>query len=71
MTPIVCIFSLLVLVSCLRMQLSQQAKRQQRQSTWPMRLTLGRVATADPGDVVPAASVTPRRPPNVLWDLDD
>jgi hypothetical protein len=71
MTPIVCIFSLLVLVSCLRMQLSHQAKRRQRQSTWPTRLTLGRAATAHSGDVVPAARVAARRSPNVIWDLDD
>jgi hypothetical protein len=35
MTSLVCIFSLLVLVSCLRVQLSHQARRQQRQSTSP------------------------------------
>jgi hypothetical protein len=35
MASLVCLFSLLVLLSCLRMQLSHQARRQQRQSTSP------------------------------------
>jgi hypothetical protein len=39
MTLLVCIFSLLVLVTCLRVQLSHQARRQQRQSTSPAQVT--------------------------------
>jgi hypothetical protein len=46
MTSLVCIFSLLVLVSCLRVQLSHQARRQRRQGTSPAYVTRPTTATA-------------------------
>jgi hypothetical protein len=58
MTSLVCIFSLLVLVSCLRVQLSHQARRQRRQGTSPAHVTRPTTATAHIGD---AASVTDLR----------
>jgi hypothetical protein len=51
MTLLACIFSLLVLVSCLRVQLSHQARRHQRQSTSPAYVTRPTTATAPVGDV--------------------
>ena len=56
MTSLVCIFSLLVLVSCLRVQLSHQARRQQRHSTSPAHVTRPTTATAHFGDVSPLRS---------------
>jgi hypothetical protein len=53
MTSLVCIFSLLVLVSCLRMQLSHQARGQRRQSTSPAHVKRPRSATAHFGDARP------------------
>ena len=50
MTSLVCIFSLVVLVSCLRVQLSHQARRQQRQSTSLAHVTRPTTATAHRGD---------------------
>lgn len=56
MTSLVCIFSLLVLVSCLRVQLNHQARRQLRQSTSPAHVTRPTSATAHLGDVSPLTS---------------
>jgi len=56
MTLLVCIFCLLVLVSCLRVQLSHQARRQQRQSTSPAQVTRPTTANAHFGDVSPLRS---------------
>jgi hypothetical protein len=58
MTPLVCIFSLAVLVSCLRMQLSHQANRQAPTRRAPRRTpptTLG-----SPSARFPCPRVDPR-----------